>query len=250
MRGQTLVKLLAQLKGHLGESLLPNSTIDANYTQLLNTKQQEFASSHFWKFMDKRWDVQILPGERYYSFPTQTSSLDEETPETYSINFDHQPRVTTFYTNLWLDISEGIGPEEYNFLNPSQNQSMDPVQKWRFASDVDDPANPDTFEVWPLPASQSILRFWGQALPSTLDITNKATSVCELDDQLLSLHVAFDVLSGRDVKRAALMGKRAQARLLQCLAGTGGSDKTFFVGGAPGGSVKPIRVAPLVVVHG
>lgn len=250
MRGQTLDNLLKQLKVHIGDSLLPNSANDAQYAQMLTSMQQEFATQYRWDFMDARWDVQMLAGVRYYTFPSVTSTLDEQTPTPAKINFNHPPKTSVFWTNLWLNVTKGIGPDDYNFLNSSQGQTMDPVQKWRFAQNVDDPNNPNTFEVWPTPASSTgVFRFWGQRVPTPLDITNKGTSVADLDDQLLTLWVAANQLALRKQGNAGIVLKMAQARLLAIRAGSG-VESECYMGGKPESAVKTIRTAPLVVVHG
>lgn len=201
-RGTTLTNLLSMLNGEIGNAGATNTSRDAILSIALSNKQKAYATQYDWPFLEDRWNVNVAPSTQYVNYPT----LNDE-GETSSINLERMPIVEVQWTLKWNPVQYGIGSQEYNALDFSQGQASDPIQKWRMATNVTEPANPNVFEVWPVPVSLQIVRFTGQR---TLLPLSAGADVADLDDMLLVLSVAADYL--KRAKQADWEDKTLQAK--------------------------------------
>jgi hypothetical protein len=133
----------------------------------------------------------------------------------------------------------GIGSAEYSTLDSENDVRSDPVLKW-------DMRDGNQFEVWPLPgtnatATDGIVRFWGIR---NLKPVLQDADIFELDDDMIVLYAAAELLLSRDQKDA-------QAKLDQAAAiyqrARGGSTKHRGMIVLGGGSTQPARRPPLTI---
>jgi len=186
----TLANLRTQLKAALGNSLSVGTANDAIYNQLLSDKQKWLACEYDWPFLEDRFDVAVAPQSRYLAFPT----IDNE-GVTSAMNMERPYLVEVFYNNLWTPLKYGIGSQQFNYLNSDlPGQIQDPIQNWRWSQE-------NQFEIWPINSTAQSIRFTGQR---ALDALASDSDTADLDDQLIVLAVAAELLARSKQKDAQL----------------------------------------------
>jgi hypothetical protein len=167
-----------------------------------------------WPFLEDRFDISVPPQSRYLSFPT----LDDEGDST-AMNMERPYIVEVFWANKWAPLTHGIGSEQFNYLNSDQaGQFQDPVQNWRWSQE-------GKFEIWPINATAVTIRFTGQR---ALDTLAALSDTADLDDQLLVLAVAADMLRRSNQADADLREQQFQRRLIQIRASYPGWKSLVF----------------------
>lgn len=149
-----------------------------------------------WPHMKVRRDIRLSATQRYYDAP---STMDFERIVTVSANG----------SGRWEPISRGITMDDYNTYNSDNNEQSDLVQKW----DILDTGSREQIEVWPIPASDGeTLRLEGHRKLGPLVSDN---DVCTLDDTLIVLTAAVELLTGEDDKKAERLNQRLNAMYLR-----------------------------------
>jgi hypothetical protein len=139
---------------------------------------------------------EVEAGERYYDFPV-------------AMDMRNVVECWYFYNSVWVPLTYGIGPEQYTAMNPELNQRADPAIRWRDSSERQ-------FEIWPLPASNgNIVMFRGRRLPTPL---TSDTARADMDDQLIVLYTAAEILAKSNQKDAELKLAAANARKIRMRA--------------------------------
>ena len=240
------------LKAELQYSLDSTATgKDTALNQLLSNKEQWLASEYDWPFLEHRWDITVNAGNRFLTLPTQESSSGDE-GASVAINFEREVRVEVKYNNKWWPLDYGVGAEEFNIFDSDGTttpvQPMDPVMRWRFATDTSEGANPNQFEIWPVPVTTQIIRFTGQRALLTLSAdADKA----DLDDQLIVLFTAAEQAAINEMASAQLLAQRAQERLKKVMGNYPSRDRRVVLGRSDNRFTrKQVRTVPLVAVHG
>lgn len=242
MIGSSLSKTLTLLKAELGVNLSIGTADDSRYYQMIETQQEWYASMFDWNQLADKWDAVVTQGAggRYTLIPT----IDYQGVTT-SINFDRPVLVYVKYSMKWQEIVYGIGPAEYNVrdseLNPTSTQ--DPVMRWKFK-----PSDRTYFEVWPLSASPSqTIRFEGQRKVNTLRTANvlDPTKTLELDDRLIALAIAVDVLSAKEDPAVKAKSEKLNALWQTLRAAESSENRSFPLGG--GDRRIQRRVVPITV---
>lgn len=197
-RQTTLATLYTMLKAKLGQNTVQTNT-QTRYYQLLSDKQKWLANEYDFPFLKDKFDVAVPAGSRYLSFPT----IDNE-GNTAAINLERPILVEVFWTNEWQVVEFGIGSTEYNYLNSDAvGQIQDPIQRWDWTGEQE-------FEIWPIPATAQKIRFTGQR---QLSVLAADTDKADLDDEMLVLFVAADILMRSRQADAELCMKQATERL-------------------------------------
>jgi hypothetical protein len=142
----------------------------------------------------------LSAGERYYDFPVALN------PNKVG---DH-----TYYrmgsTAGWIEMDYGIGPDDYSGFDSSAGDRSDPALKWQMVSTAEGVLQ---FEVWPVPSDNSAqIRFTGQRKVRALVDDD---SLLDLDDVMISLFVASELLQESKQPDAEAKARAASARLLQ-----------------------------------
>lgn len=250
-RGTTLADLRVMLRAEIGQTLdtAAATQADNNLNMLLSTKQKWLASSFQWPFLEHRWDLVVPALTRYIALPTTANTPGNSTSQ---INFEHEVKAEVFFNNLYQDLQYGIGAAEYNIRNPDLQKYNDPIRNWRWAT-----SNTDTsamqIEVWPVPVTQSTIRFTAQRVTNTLFDTasNKATNdarKADLDDLLLVLMVAADILASEGAPAANLKAALARERLSQLRSKYVQNDEPVILGQARKFGREYRRTVPMVIV--
>ena len=224
-RGTSLANLLLMLKAELGvdsdSSIAPGG--DDVFNATLANQQRWLACEYDWPFLELRSDISMIPGTRYYNFPTGAGG------ETF--NMEREIIAESYWSNLWYSLESGIKLINYNTLNPELGQRLDPVLRWQPYNGTD--GSLVQFEVWPLPATATRLRLTGQrALNALVAPTDKA----DLDDTLITLFSAAELSARFGAGDAQPKAQRAQARLQRLRGGIVGPNQVFSMKGQRGGS--------------
>jgi hypothetical protein len=235
-------------KAEVGIDLSAGTGDDTLIQQLLSDKQQWLASEFDWPFLEHRFDLSVTGGVRFIALPTTESSTGDE-GATAAMNFDRPFRVETKFNQKWVELEYGIGSQEFNYLDSELNppQSLDPIQRWRFATNVGEDANPNQIEVWPIPATTQVVRFTGQRQLETL--SSSGSSNADLDDQLITLFCAAEWLAKRSSPEAQLKGQLAQARLNRLRGIYPQRSRRVTLGGTEPGEVKRVVPGMVIVTH-
>lgn len=174
------------LKSAIGDNATGNTSRDAELNALLSNEQKLYASSYDFPFLIHRWDLSCVAGSRFLALPTTTSSTGDLNAS-HVINFDRPVKVEVKFNTVWLPVLYGITSAELSCHDSDLDERIDPIQRWRFASNTSEAANADKIEIWPLPAATQVMRFTGQRALLTLSAdADKA----DLDDMLLVYSVA------------------------------------------------------------
>ena len=144
---------------------------------------------------------QMAAGQRYYDYPSK-------------LNTNKIDRVyAKFNTATWLPMDYGITPELYNVFSSMDDSRRDPPLAWQKVDDRQ-------FEVWPIPQSDGpLVEFRGYRNPETLVDDN---SRLDIDDMLVSLYVAGELLAANKQDDAKIKLQAAGERLQQLKAGSPG----------------------------
>lgn len=206
------------------------------------------ASEYDWPFLEHRWDLACPIGSRFLVLPTQTSAAGEVVQETVAINFERPVCVEVFYNNRWMELNYGIDSKEFNYLNSDlAGQVLDPVQRWRFATDVDEVSNANKIEVWPVNTVAQTIRFTGQR---TLQALAADTDKADLDDMLLALSCSTEWLEKRESPEAKTKGALASARLVRLRGVYPERSRKIVLGGRDYSDGQRRRVVPITIIHG
>jgi hypothetical protein len=211
----TLGQMVADLRLETGRSSNPNFGQDEYQTlaRILKRTQNTLYWDAEWPFLRVRKDIPLEQGQRYYDAPED-------------LNFERIIRVRSDGYGSWEPVLRGIPTEVYDVHDSDEGEQSSPVQRW----DMINVSGTAQIEVWPIPnADGEKLRLEGYR---TLGPFEADTDVCSLDDTLVVLMAAVEVLAGKDEVAAKL--KEAQAtRLYQKLLGGASrpSESYFFIGG-------------------
>lgn len=200
--------MLVMLKAELGDYSGTNTQRDNELIQLMSNMQQRLATEHYWPFLQRDWDVICGPGIQYINLPTTTAGDPEV--ETSQINLDQLPTAQVFWNNIYSPIIYGIDEEQYNTFNFALGQQSDPISRWRLATNVNEPVDPNQFEVWPVPVTSQTIRFTGERAILPFSAT---TDTADLDDQLIVLFTAAERCLRSEKPDAQLKLQHAQRRL-------------------------------------
>ena len=242
--GTTLAQATIMLKSQIGASLSVGTADDTLYYQKIETKQQWFASMYDWDMLVDSWDATVPVGTsnnspgRFNSFPTTDIYGTANT-----INFDRALDAAVLYSLKWCDMGFGIGTDEMNLWNSDLGQTSNPCMKWDFKK-----GDRTYFEVWPLGGQVQTVRFTGQRNIATLRTAGvlDTTKTLTLDDRLVTLAVAVDLLSGMEDQSAKPTAEMLAA-LWRTLRGAEPKNKRAF--GLYTRVDQPIRrVVPITTV--
>lgn len=222
---------------------------DNNFNQLLSNKQNWLATKFDWPFLEQRWDLAAAAGSRYLSIPTSPNTPGGSG---LVINFERPVLVEVYFNSFYHSLCEGIGSAQYNHLNSDNGVQMDPVQHWRFASNIND-TTANRIEIWPIPASAQTIRFTGQrALNTLFSASNSAATnnalTADLDDLLLVLMVAAEYLASLQSPLASVKAQMAADRLQQLRAGYPQPCEPIVLGRPRTWNRQQRRVVPMIVV--
>jgi len=261
------------VKAECGKSLQASSTAqDDEINQLIANTQSELAACYDFPFLKGRWDSILTPSKRFQVFPTALSPQGGSAQANAVIDQERPLAMMIKWNMIWKEVQYGIAEyPELNFRDSDRGQVLDPIQRWQLSDETQ-------YEVWPLPASQSQVRFIGRRCLNPLSYTNvlggengqqiggeggevvgqekkigwNEQATLDLDDLLITYFVASHLLAREEKIVAKAMEQRAQRRLVALLGAYPTRDDSLVVGGGTNRRTdrKTIRQIPMVVIAG
>lgn len=220
--GTTLQDCRDMLRNTIGASPSVGQGVNSipAWNAALQRHQRRLWMDFNWQHLQVNQDVQMLAGQRYYSF---TSA---------SVDFTRIYKVSTFYSQHWEEVIYGIGDAQYNFDNSDLDVRNDPILRWQNYQT-------DQYEVWPIPdSSNQTLRF---RCIRTLNPFLADSDRADLDDDLLVYYCAAEILTR--LKSADAEAQRALANTHYArLRGRNSKRGTFIGGGGLPASVNYPRM--------
>lgn len=197
-RQTQLLQLLAQLRAETGrdQSVAVGVSESDNLKEALRMTQERLYEESDWQHLRVQRSVALLNGVRYYDFPTD---LNPERIELAALKYDE----------VYQDICYGIQFADYTTYdsNASTPEESVPARKW----DVRHTGTTEQIEIWPIPSEDGqTLYFTGI---KTLSALVQEADRADLDDRLIVLFAAANILSVQKSANAQLKLSEATARL-------------------------------------
>jgi len=196
MRGSNLESIIDGIRAEARLSTAGSRGVEDRdrILRMVNRYYETLWDEHDWEFLRIQRESSyknMAAGQRFYDFPV-------------GLRPDDISSVWMRWGNDWIPVEYGITFSHYAQYDSERNQRADPVQRWVVRS-------PQQFEVWPMPASNAgVLGFEGKRTFAAL--ADNADN-CQLDDQLIILSVAAEILAGNKQADAQTKMDLAGARL-------------------------------------
>mgnify|MGYP001235675984 CR=1 FL=1 len=218
-RGTTLGELIDDLRAEVGHSVqasLGKAMRDVLIVVLQRT-QRRLWNDYSWPFLRVKRDISMATGQRYYSLPAD-------------VTFERIERVEFKWGDRWEAMDYGIGTEELNQWDSDRDIRSWPIYRY----DAYDNSGTTQLEVWPVPSTNADastgsgnVRIHGiRNLGNFISSSDKA----ELDDQLLVLYAASEILARQKQPDAQAKLSQANAHYMRLKARSSKTD-TFILGG-------------------
>jgi hypothetical protein len=197
MRGTQLIQLVTMVREEIGRATSVAVGVDdiPGLKQKIRSRQELLYDTYVWPFLRQVFPQKLLQAnERYYDFPV-------------GLNLERVESVVVYYSNLPRPIERGITYVEYAIYNPALGATSEPAMKW----DVRWTGVKEQFEIWPIPSgNDQQIEFTGirNLRPLIQD-----SDVADLDDQLIVLDVASELLQRQGSASAQEVQSRASSRL-------------------------------------
>lgn len=230
-RGRQLIQLVSMLREEVNRATSTAVGVDdlPLLKQKLTRTQEFFYDEWDWPFLRQVFPLKALSvGEQYYDFPT-------------NLNIERVEDVDLWYGNLPRRLTRGIEVAHYAIYNSNLGVTSEPALRW----DVRWTGVKEQFEIWPIPASNSqSVQFTGirSLRPMVAD-----GDVADLDDQMIVLTCAAEILAKQGSESASVVAGLAKARF-QRMKGrsTGGGARTRRMGQ---GTPNPDQARFPITVH-
>lgn len=229
-RGTTLGEILDDLRAEVGHSLNPALGVNTRdvLINVLRRQQKRLWEDYDWPFLRVDRDIQVQAGQRYYNLPSD-------------LVFERLSKLQFKYGDRWMPMTYGIGREQLNQFDSDRDIRSWPVERW-------DVAENNQVEIWPIPtnngdltSTDGTIRFTGiRRLNSFVADSDTA----DLDDQLITLYAAAEILARQKASDAQNKLAQAQQHYARLKARTAKGD-VFVMGYEEPDVFKP-RDPPMV----
>ena len=216
-RGVQLIQLVSRLRAEVGHSSNAGVGVDKlpELKQILRRTQESLYDDFDWPHLRIKPTKSLASGQRYYDFPAD-------------LNYDRIQEAAVWYNGQPHIVERGIGFNEYARYDSDSGDESDPMQRW----DVRWTGSSEQCEVWPIPTSNDMtLQFVG--IRDLADLTSNADT-CDLDDILIILFAAAEILARQKSQDANAKLSAAQARYSKLKGRTRGASRPFVMGGGEG----------------
>lgn len=227
-RRTTLNQLVTKLRSEVRDA--PGAAfgvhVRESYEAILRRYQETLWAQHDWPHMIVEVRKALQAGQRYYDLP-----------DAPAMPIDRLQMIYHRHGSQWLPLAKGINTRLYGINDSDLDVRSDPPRRWDYYN-ADSGA--DQIEIWPTPATngnpatyQGYLLFEGvRALSPLIASSDRA----DLDDHLIVLFAAAELLAARGAKDAELKLRMAQSHFNK-LKANGAKNRPMIVMG--GGSSSP-----------
>jgi hypothetical protein len=228
-RGTQLLQLVTMLRDESGRANSVAVGIDdlPQLKQVLRRTQEHLYDRHpdGWAHLRTVFDrIPLLAGDRYYDFPD-------------TLNFDRIEDVAVWDSSTPLSITRGIGFQEYAVYDSENDARAEPACRW----DVRWTGTTEQIEIWPVPSTNNqALQFIGTRKLRAL-IAND--DVCDLDDQMIVLFAAAELLAKSDKELAARKATLAEERYARLKGNAAKHGQRYVMGSGPDNPSRRDRVS-------
>lgn len=195
MRGRTFAQLLESVRYETGRSA--STTLGQNEAEALkhriNRAYEFFWFDHEWAFL------KIMDADK-----AVTAGVYEIDPPT-EIDLERIEKVAVDYGGTWHPLERGIDTELYNIQDSEDNERSEPIERY----DIQWTGSAPQIVLWPRPSVDTTVRFQGRKAFAKLV---NDSDVCLLDDQLIYMHVAAELLAKQESPDAGTMATAAGRR--------------------------------------
>lgn len=228
-RGIALSELVDQVRYEVRDAAEPalGSGSTERIKHMLRRTQQRLYDEYDWP-MFRVMPVTVLNvGQRYYDMPAD-------------LNLERVEAVRVYDGSVYNPITRGIGYSQYSVHDSDADERSSPPARW----DVRWTGSAEQIEVWPIPSDSIYSLRWTGLRPLRPLVAD--ADVADLDDQVLTMYVAAEILAAFGAKDAQAKAELANQRL-QVLKGRvkGASDPVIVGGGVTAGHYRshdPLRV--------
>lgn len=230
-RGTQLLKLVEMLREEVSRatSVAVGSDDVAGLKQKLSRTQGILYEEFDWPFLRQVFPAKTLnAGEQFYDFPTGLNSgrIDDNDQPT-------GPGVVVWYSNYPTPLGRGIGFPEYAVYNSNAGVRQEPALKW----DIRWTGTKDQFEVWPIPVTNNTsIQFKGIRKLRPLIADN---DVCDLDDNMIVLFCAAEILARQQAASAPAVQAMAKTLFARLKGRSMAGSKTYRLGMGESGQSDP-----------
>jgi len=208
MLNQTLGKVVEMVRNEAKLSSKSSRGVDHrdHIVQIIKRTHEQLYDDYDWEYMliHKEDAGKILQaGERYYDYPA-------------GLNVERAFDLWHKYGNVWVPLEYGISQHHYSQHDSDTDERADPALAWQVRDEKQ-------FEIWPIP-TQSIeeVRFSGH---KALNILDGDDARLNMDDILISLMCASEILTDNNQPGAPLKTSLATARLQKMRARHGSKGR-------------------------
>lgn len=229
-RYRTLGEIIDDVRADSGQSLNPamGRQIRETIVKLINRHQRRLWDDYTWPQLRVRRFLRLQAGQRYMDPPTD-------------MKIDRVENISLSYGQVWVPLAYGIDYANYSEFNSPEKWRSDPVVSWMIseneqielwpipATDGDPPPDPPTYNQYGLmpPNYNNWLMVTGiRDLKPLIAEDDRA----DLDDQLLTLYVAAELLSRANAPDAGAKLQQASQRLYR-LRGNMEKRRNFTLAG-------------------
>ncbi len=235
----------AMLLAEIGDYNTPNTTRTGELNTLMSNTQKMLAGNYSWPYLEQFFDMVVGSSSQYPAFPTVA---DSGLSISNVIDRNRPWNAWVFWNNIYQSVEYGIDQTYYNWMNFALGQAMDPIQRWRFRSNITETNQPNTIEVWPVPVTPQTMRFVSQR---SLNALTSDSDTCDLDDLLIIYYTAAKLLKRMKQADASDMLAQAQERLRQVRAALPVAGRDVVLGKGEKFWRERRRLVPMVATaHG
>lgn len=229
-RGKQLQELVAQLRAETGRSQDVAVGVDEveNLKEMLRRTQEVLYDDYAWPFLRVERTVTLNAGQRYYDLPSD-------------LNFDRIETVKYKYNNVYTSLERGISFDDFSIFDSNDDERSSPALKW----DIRYTGTTEQLEIWPIPNEENSIHFFGT---KTLDALTQDDDRAELDDRLIVLFAAAELLSRQKSNDARAKLEQANNRLLILRRNSQSASKTVQVGLGNSGRDQSNRLKTRIIV--
>lgn len=215
-RYKQLIQLVSMLRQKTGKSSNVYAGIDEHDTlkELLRETQEILYDEWDWPHLRQEFILPLAAGQRYYDVPAE-------------LNFDRIETMAVYFSTRPQKIERGIGFAEYNQYDSDADERADPMLKWDVRWILG--GTKEQIEIWPIPASnEQTLKFIGiRKLRAFIE----EAALCDLDDKMVVLFAAAEILEDQGSKKAKMVANKASARFKRMKGRSQAAAETVIYGG-------------------
>jgi hypothetical protein len=206
-RGKTFGQIVTATRAEAGHSTSASAGRNVS-DQIKHTVRRVYERLHGdypWPHLFTTRDITLDEGATHYAFHADLDA-DRVGRVWYKMPGESQ----------WCPLEYGIGAEHWS--RPGGDERCDPVMRWQRYND-------DMIQVWPRPKTGGgTLRMEGMTLPRPL---LEDGDKVDLDDQMISLYAAAEILARQRSADAELKLDQATSRYMKLRAQQSASDPVF-----------------------